>query len=712
MLLSLRWINEYLEPGDLGADEAADALMNVGFPIEARDDFTDARGQPDTRLDAEVTSNRGDCLSLIGLARELAAKTGRGLKLPDPALPSAAGGPVGSFITLHNRVPDQCPRFTVRVIRGVNVGPSPAWLVRHLESLGQRSINNVVDATNFVNFEAGNPSHVFDLDRLAGRQLVVRAAALGERLLTLDGKERTLRADEIVVADAERAQSLAGVIGGGESQVSDTTRDVVVEVATWDPVAVRRASRRLGVRTDASYRFERRVDPRTLEWASRRVASLIVSLAGGQLCEGVLEAGRPLPDPTTVPLRFARCRSVLGFDVPDAEIESLLASQGLSPSRTARVEVGGGSGGGGVGVVCEIPPHRTDLHREIDLIEEVARTKGLDAVPVADRLPVEVKPPQDEVRALREVGRVLTGLGFYETVTFSFVRPDEGRAWLSSGLEPASVDDERRGAEPTLRTSVIPGLLACRRANQDGQVKVEGGVRLFEVSRVFAQQRNPSGSVISVENRNVAFLLDGEIKGKRATVDDRQAAVRAVRGVIEHLAAALAGPAGPLECHPAEPHAPSLDPAAYARVTLGGTVLGYLGLVGDAAAKTYGLEGLYACAELNLGVLIGLFPPGSRVHDLPAFPCVERDLSPIVDEATSWSALAGAVGSLKLPRLEAVEFVGTFRGKQAGAGKKSVTMRLRFRDPAKTLRHEEVDGEIEAIVSSLNARCGAAWRTV
>ncbi len=697
MKVSVRWLNQLLDPSDVTADEATSVLVHLGFPIESREDIVDAEGKPDNRLDVEITSNRGDCLSHVGLAREIAAKSGRRLVLPPLAVLAAGGGPVGSVLTLENRAPCECALFTARVIRGVKVGPSPLWLRRQLEAIGQRSISNVVDVTNLLTFEVGNPSHVFDLRKLAGGSLIVRYAVEGEKLRTLDGKDRTLKADELVVADAQRAQSLAGVMGGGESEVWAATVDVVLEVATWDPVTIRRSARRLSIRTDASYRFERIVDARTLDAASRRGAALIKELAGGDVCEGVLTAGRPLPETRSIELRPARCNQIMGFELPESKMTALLEAQGLEPKAA-----------GGV-IRCTVPPHRQDIVQEIDLIEEIVRTGGLDSVPMQEKLAVRVRTPQVEQLATREIGNVLTGLGFFETVTFSFVRPEHGRLWLPVDLELVNVDDDRRGAEPTLRPSVIPSLLVCRKANQDGQVAVEGGVRLFEIAAVYAQQ---AGSKSTVENRNIALLADILVSGKKLSVADTQAGMRTMRGAIETLARALGGAGAAVEFVKATPHAEALDAGAYASVQVGGRRVGYAGVVSAKALAGAGVDGGCVCAEINLEAITSHYPFKTRITALPTFPAVERDLSPIIAEATTWDAVRWAVEATPLPRLEAVAFVGTFRGKQIGAGKKSLTLRLRFRDPAKTLRHEEVDGEIGTIVASLNERCGAGWRTV
>jgi len=697
MHASVRWLNEYLTPSNVSVDAVIEALVHAGFPIESREDLGPADGGPDARLDVEITSNRGDCLSMVGLAREIAAKAGLGFAPPKEKALHISGAPIGQVLQLQNDETQACPLFTVRVIKGVKVGPSPAWLVRALAAVGQRSINNVVDVTNYICFELGNPCHVFDLAKLAGASLVVRFAKEGEPLKTLDGKSRTLKSTDLVVADAERPQSLAGVIGGADSEVSAATTDVVLEMATWDPVTIRRAARRMSIRTDAGYRFERTVDARMLEAASRRAAAMIVEVAGGSLCEGVLTAGGSMPATKTIEMRFTRCRDVLGFGVEDACAVKVLASLG--------VECAAMTGG----VRCTIPAWRTDLKREIDLIEEIARIKGLESIPVHETLPVSVRPPQRTELAARELASVMTGLGFFEAVTFSFARPEHAEAWRPEGMRTVAVDGDRRGAEPTLRPSVVPGLLGSRKANQDGQVSVRGGVRLYEISAVFGE--NDRGSV---EHRNLGFVLDVPVAGKKPTAEERQAGVRAARGVVEAVVTAMYGSAGEASVVGAGPHCKALNGEGYARVMLGGvggTALGYFGLVSDEMASAYGLDGCFACGELNLAVLTAGYPPKSRVEMLPTFPAVEKDLSPVVDEGVTWDRVRETVSACGLARLEAVDFVGVYRGKQLGAGKKSLTLRMRFRDASTTLRHEDVNAEVTAVMDRLVKDTGASWRT-
>ncbi|MCG3124687.1 MAG: Phenylalanine--tRNA ligase beta subunit [Phycisphaerales bacterium] len=707
MKISVAWLNRYLSPPTVTADEAEQVLMHVGFPIESREPLPGG----DTRLDVEITSNRGDCLSHVGLAREIAAKTGRTLVLPKADLPAPRPGlgKAADLVKLENTRPDLCPLFTIRVIRGVKVGGSPAWLRDALEAVGQRSISNVVDASNYVNFELGNPSHAFDMARLGGAKVVVRTARPGEKLTTLDGKARELSEDDLVVADGDRAQGIAGVMGGGDSEVSAGTTDVVLEVATWAPVAVRKSSRRHGLRTDASYRYERIVDARSLDYASRRVAAIILETAGGSLCEGVVQAGRDLPPGFAIPLRPSRVAALLGVPVLVDEIARIL--QGLD----IRVEP---VGRGGEQLSCTPPHWRPDLTREVDLIEEVARVRGLDQIPVTTRVQVEIRPPQNSERAHREVASLLAGMGFFETVTFSFVKPAQATDFLLPGQASIGVDDDRRGAEPTLRPSMLPSLLACRRKNQDGAVSTPGGVRLFEFGATFAQvppaaSAGPQARGEVVQPRRLALLMDipgSGVAGKR-TFDELQTGLRTLRGSLEAVVRAMAGAGARIEVRSAPPLVAAVRADSAGDLLVNGSVIGCLGIITDKLQAEYGLECPVAAAEVNLQLLLDLYPPKAKVSVLPAFPAVERDVTIIVPEAVRWDAVEKLVSDAALDKFESLGFVGAYRGKQLGAGKKSLTMRLWFRDAERTLRREEVDPQVESLIGHAKERLGAEVRT-
>ncbi|MBL9032505.1 MAG: phenylalanine--tRNA ligase subunit beta [Phycisphaerae bacterium] len=682
MKASVKWLNRLVPGAPLSAAEVEAALTDAGFPIDGREALADG----DTRLEVEITSNRGDCLSHVGLARELGAKTGRAVLIP-PVQVEATGGPAGAILTLANEAGSACPRFTAQVIRGITVGPSPGWLVEALAAVGQRSINNVVDVTNYITFEMGQPTHVFDLGKLAGPGLVVRVARAGEALTTLDGKKRTLAGDEVVVSDAQRAQSLAGVMGGADSEVSASTRDVVLEAATWDPSAVRRAARRHQLRTDASHRFERIVTPATIPAAAARAAALIVQVAGGRLCSGVLDTATGPWPAARVMLRLSRVRAIVGVEIPAEAIVRILGALEIGCERR------------GESLECVIPAHRPDVAREIDLIEEVARIHGLDRVPMSETMRVVVRPPQPAERAARELGATLTGLGFFETITYSFETPGAAALFQRPGTTLLAVDDARRAGDGTLRPSVLASLLACRARNAS-----EAGVRLYETASVFAGLDAARWR----EERVLSLLVDvpGATKGRAPTIDQQQEAIRLVRGAIEAVAAVLTSACVSVRAE--TPDCPGFEPGTFGRVMLGEQEIGRIGLASRAALGVAGADIPAALAEVALDRLIEGYPPKRRVEALAAFPGIERDVSLVVDEAVTWERVRGV--STGLPLLEGAWFIGTFRGKQVGAGKKSVTIRLAFRDPARTIRHEEVDPQVGEFVRAAAERLGAVLR--
>ncbi len=697
MHISVAWLNRLLDPGDCTPEQAEHALTNMGFPIESHT----ALPGGDVLLDVEITSNRGDVLCHLGCAREIAAATGRRLKTPASPAPKTSADAIAGRFAMENLAPDECPLFTARLIRAVKVGPSPDWMVRALAAVGQKSVNNVVDASNYALFEIGHPSHAFDLATLRGGRIVVRRAKAGENLPALDGKTHALRPEDLVVADGERAVGLAGVIGGVETSVTAKTTDVLLEVATWAPASVRRAARRLNIRTDASHRYERLVPAALTPGASDRIAALIIEVAGGELLSGMLAAPAEMParlaaSRTIVDLRPARCDALLGVRVLPERATALLASLGI----VAAPE----SNAGGPALRCTIPPHRPDLTREADLIEEVGRANGLDAVPIHPRMAVEIKAPQNTERASRVLADTLTGMGFFETVTFSFTSRDEAAAFMPPGLSTLAVDEARRPGEPALRPSVIPSLLRCVRANRHAGAKPEGGLRFFETASVFAEiPASAPGGPRTIENRNLAIVVE-RARG------DRQECVRIARGAIEAVARALGGAAAAVELNPMAPVFRSLAPDACAGVTIGGARAGYVGLVSDEALLRHDLEGPVGVAEIGLDALLALFPPRSLAHALPEFPGTERDLSVVTPENITWAAIERVARGAALERCVGWAHVGTYRGKQVGPGKKSVTMRLSFRDSTRTLRSEEVEPEVARLVAALRRDLGAELR--
>ncbi|MHC4993194.1 MAG: phenylalanine--tRNA ligase subunit beta, partial [Planctomycetota bacterium] len=556
MYTSVRWLNDYLDP-PLAADEQAELLTRAGFPLEETEPVD---AEDDVRQDFEMTSNRGDCVCHVGLAREIAALSGRTLKVPQPEPPTGAGR-AADLIAVHNDDTAGCPLYTARVIRGVTVKPSPEWLKQRLRARGDIPRNNIVDITNFVLFEMGQPTHVFDLARLGAAEINIRRARPDEPFLPIgeDAREVKLTADDLVIADGEEAVAIAGVKGGALSSVTDQTTDVVIEAATFDPVSVRTSSRRHGIASESSYRFERGVHPAQIDAASRRVAELILELAGGELCADVIAEGEPIPEEHAVSMRPDRCRAILGVPVSDEEMIDALERLGFRPkTRGERIE-------------ATVPHFRLDVHREIDLIEEVGRVYGHDRIPIGDTIAITVAPPQPDEEAKRAVQDTLVGMGYVESITHSLMPEEDANLFLLEGQTPLRVDDDRAKAEPTLRPSVLPSLLRVRTRNLHSGL---ADLRLFELASIY--WRDAKSHV-----EKVALGLIADID------EESSAGYRTVRGAIERIASLLCGPDATVEIVP-DTTAPWLDPGGLVRID--GRMFGRLGVLRADLRQRFDLE--------------------------------------------------------------------------------------------------------------------------
>jgi phenylalanyl-tRNA synthetase beta chain len=667
-------MNDYLQP-PADADEQADLLTRAGFPLEERELLSGT----DVRQDFEMSSNRGDCTCHVGLAREIAAISARSLKVPRPAL-SAPGSPAGLTLAVTNREPKLCPLYTARLIRGVTIRPSPKWVAERLEAIKLIPRNNIVDASNFVLFELGQPTHVFDLARLAGPEIIVRLAQGGERFLPIGegAEEITLSAEDLVIADARVPVAIAGVKGGALSAVTETTTDILIESATFDPVTVRNTSRRLNVESDSSYRFERGVHPGQVNAAAERLVELILETAGGELAEGIVYDGAPIPQAARVSMRPERCRALLGVPLEVEQMTAWLARLEFRPEVHGDV------------IQCTVPVHRLDIQREVDLIEEVGRMMGHDSLPVTEAIQVRLAPPQSTELGRRAICDALAGMDFVETVTHALIGAPSAEAFLPSGADALRLqpgDGGRGGAESVLQPSVLPGVLRVLAHNHDNGVR---HLKLFEIASTFTGGRGDH-----VEQRMLALVSDLE------HFDD---GLRPLRGVVERIAALVLGPDTRVTVEP-DDRAPWLAPGA--AVGIVGRPIGRIGVLAADVGRTLGLDTAVAVAELQLEPLIERYPPDTEAHALPAFPAVERDISAVVGEDVTWRRLQAVVEGLGLEHLEAVEFVGAFRGRQIGSGRKSITVRLRFRAPDRTLVHESVDVQanaaMEAFASQLDA---------
>ncbi len=683
MKTSLRWLQSHLKQ-NVTAPQAEATLMALGFPLET----TQALADGDVMLDVEITSNRPDCLSHQGIARELAAGLSLDLIPLDlqlaPVMVDDAA--VDTLTKVDLQAPQACPVYTARVIRGVKVGPSPAWLVQRLEAIGLRSVNNIVDITNYVMMDMGQPLHAFDMQRLKEKRIVVRHARQGEKFIAIDGSKHELQKNMLVIADASSPVAVAGVMGGLESEVNATTTDVLLETAVFDPLTIRRTSRALKLKSDSSYRFERGVDLHGVERASRRAALLMVQLAGGKIAEGVIRAGQVEPALRQVTLRPTRCNAILGIDLASDEITSLLGKLGFAPVCEASNDQ----------ITCTVPSQRLDVHREIDLIEEVARLAGYDRLPVRDHLTVTVRREQPQVTAWQTVRQMLNAHGYYETINFSFVQPELGQPFVPADAQAVMMDDERRKKEPMLRPSLSPSLLVCRKANQDAG---NSGVRVYENAATWLRVQ---GNI--VEHRKLGLYADVDGSSGGGATAAVETALRDMRGMIEELAARLS------------PGKVTFVPMqlswlkAGAEVRWGDRILGWCGQLAPGLQQLFELQGAGVVAELELVSMLEGYPPMKQVTPLARYPAIERDLSIVVDEAITWAQVQAVVQAVKPALLEALCFVTTYRGKPITTGKKSVTLRMLFRDAYATLRHEQVDPQVASVLEALKSQLGAELR--
>ena len=656
------------------------------------------RSGSDVVLDLEVTPNRPDLNSLIGIAREIAALTGNPLKVPSVAELSAGAGPqVGELVTVRLDAADLCPRYTARVIHGVRVGPSPDWLRQMLEKVGLRSINNVVDVSNYVMLETGQPLHTFDYRLLhrgaanAGATVVVRRAAAGETFTTLDGKVHSLTPETLLIADEQKGIALAGVMGGQNTEIRPDTVDVLIESAYFLPTNIRRTSKAFGLRTDASYRFERGADIGVCDYASRRCAALILATAGGALATGVVDA-YPVPAKATeIRLRHDRCEVLLGVGLPDEVQARMLTRLGIL--EVSRPEMRGASS------VWRVPSWRVDLKREADLVEELARLHGVDRLPSTPPRCVLGAHPFDAVfDQLAAVRTRLTSLGLDEAQSQTLIGAASARLVVPEIValaNPLSSDMD------ALRPSLLPGLLDTLRHNL---TRGNRDVQLFEIGRVFNQVNGQAK-----EGWRVAVALTGARTPGFWAGDDRDARcdIFDLKGILESLIEML-GLRGVAYQRREASNALFLESATLA---LGGKlVLGQIGQVQPRLAKQYDLRDPVLLAELDLDLLLQRRSGGASFKALPAFPSSRRDVAMLVAESVSHEAVLAVVRQTKPANLETVELFDVFRGKHVPEGQKSLAYAFIYRGGDRTLKDEEITAAQTRLMEAFKLQLSAVIR--
>jgi len=673
MKISLDWLRDYVETTH-SAEQIAEILCHLGFPIEAIETVGG-----DTMINVEVTSNRGDCLGHIGVARELASATGKPLKVPAVGLEESADETC-LRVQVEIQEPAMCNRYSARVIENVKIGPSPEWMVKRLETAGVRSVNNVVDVTNYVMLETGQPTHAFDYDKIGGQRIVVRRARQGERLVSIDGTKCALDDAMLVIADAGKPVALAGVMGGLESEVTEATTTVLLEAAHFDPVTIRRTARKLSLPSEASYRFERQVDTEHIQWVSDRCAQLMAEVAGGTVTRGMVDVWPEKRPRDTIGMRLSRMRTVLGIEIPKEKVVAIFESLGLRPEVRSEDLV-----------VCTSPSWRHDLYREADLIEEAARCYGYAKIPVEPKIHIEVCPPNLREQTAEKVRTFLAGCGFYETVNVSFIDVKTAELFTEmTAQQHLAVSDVSQKNANLLRQSLIGSLAQVLRSNYNAGNRP---CRLFELADTFIPDAHREPGKLPEEHARIGLLLDDDF--------------RVLRGVVEGLIKRICI-RGEVEFRPA-----SFKWAqAGAEILLNGRTVGIAGLFAPEVSAKFDVEKQAVCAaELNFDLLLECAGAIPTARAIPRFPAIVRDLSLVVDEPVLWAKITEVVRGKAPEELEQVDFTGLYRGKPIPAGKKSVTVSLRFRDEQGTLRHETVDGWQNAIVAALTSELGAELRT-
>ncbi|MBU4317918.1 MAG: phenylalanine--tRNA ligase subunit beta [Proteobacteria bacterium] len=666
--------------------------LTPGMPL------TEALDLSDYTLDVDLTPNRPDCLSIIGIAREIAAAQKTLLTLPEIGCAELPDSAIKAKTSVTIQAPDHCPRYAARIIENITVAPSPYWLQDRLLSVGLRPINNIVDITNYVMMETGQPLHAFDFDLLSENRIVVRTAFQGETFQTLDNKDHTLTDDMLMICDGQRPVAIAGVMGGLNSEIRGNTRRVLLESACFSPTSVRKTAKRLGINTDASHRFERGVDPEGTVFAINRAALMMAEVCSGTLVEGFIDAHPGKKHIKAIELGVADTNRILGTSIHGDTAQILLESIGFQVSMKTpdKMEV--------------LPPSfRVDIHRPIDLMEEIARLYGYDHIPTTfPRISPQSMKPETHRLWRNRIKTLMTGLGFSEAVNYSFV---ESR---TSDLLNLPLKDVRRKSvkilnplsedQTEMRTMVLPGLLKNMHRNLSQQVN---DLKLFEIAKVFINH-DPMDLPEEIE------VLTGLWTGSRNPLswhDHRTLCdFYDMKGAVEGLFSALHLTRAGFKKIPKE-DCVYTRPGYSATIEIGQRVVGLMGELHPSVLKSYALKQTAYIFEINMGILYPLIPETTEAILLPKYPWVQRDFTLIVDQQLESLEILENILRLKEPLVETVHLFDMFEGKQISPGKKSISFRIRYRSENRTLADEEINSVHKAIADKIISTFNAALPT-
>ena len=677
---------------DLAISEDHSGIMELPDGAEPGQSLLDALDLRDTLIEVDLTPNRPDCTSVIGIAREVAGFTGQKLQQPvKNDLPGLTGEGVPFSVEVLD--PEDCPRYAARLLKNVTIGPSPWWLRKRLLAVGQRPINNVVDITNLVMLEYGQPLHAFDFDRLGGAKIIVRRARAGEDIVTLDGSRRPLDEEMLLICDAERPVAVAGVMGGENSEVTGSTRDILLESACFNPLSIRRTARQLNLGTEASYRFERGVDPELAPRAMERAVQLLVGIAGAEAVDNGYDCVAGIAARKQIKLRVSRTNDLLGIKLDAGKISRFLESIELNVSRVDDETL-----------LVTPPSFRVDLEREIDLIEEVARLQGYNEIPTAMPLVPMSFPEQQAGREMRQkIAFQLIAQGLSEAVNYSFV--DEShfdRLQLAADdplrktvalLNPLSEDQK------IMRTMMLPSLLQNLGRNTSRQ---SNDVRLFEIGKIFLPVADRP---LPDENMRVAGVLSGRrhpgasLLHFHDTVVDVYDGKGIVESILREMRLAKAVTAVPgARAHKVPPY---VEPDSCIVFQAGDRVLGIAGKVIPEVLKSFGIKQTVYFFDLDLDMMAGLEPEPKSFRPLPRYPSVDRDIALVVPESVAAGDLLAAVENAGEELVESADIFDVYRGKSIEAGKKSVALTLTYRSAEQTLDDTTVNRVHERLVALL-----------
>jgi phenylalanyl-tRNA synthetase beta chain len=668
MLISWEWLSDYIKL-DEPIEKVVDRWALSGLNHESTHEV-----EGDSVIDLEVTSNRADCLGHIGIAREASVLYSVPLQIPNPVLKTSKDS-VHQVLRVENRFSEACPRYTARVIRGVKVAPSPEWFAKRLRSIGIRPINNVVDATNYVMMECGQPLHAFDLAKVGSRQIIVRPAADKENFQAIDHRNYALDAQMVVIADDQRPLALGGVMGGVDSEVSESTVDLLIEAASFVPMGIRRTARKLKLHSPSSHRFERHIDPYGLDWASRRCCQWILEFAGGELLDGLIYTNPQAKSLAQVQLRRHRVAQVLGIEVPWGQCAEILTRLGCNVQANQET------------LDAIVPSFRQDLTREADLIEEIARVHGYDAIPEDAMVPMVSSARRPKDTMMTTVRAIACASGFSETLNPSLIGKtpiDRISPWTT--LEPLSTRMPLLEGASHLRRSLIPSLIAARLHNQ---AQSNRDVRLFETASVYLSQDNP----LSREQNNLGCVSESD--------------PRLIRGVFEEILARVWGEDGPF-IQERLIDFDFIEKGTGVAWFIQDSMLGWVGSLSKSLAQSVKIDGPVAIGELDLDRLLASARKIPKLKPLSPYPAILRDLNFVVDETINWSTISSTISSAAGQLCKEVAFREIYRDiKRDGEGKKRILLTLMIQSDDETLRGEQADRVVASVVTACESQHGA-----